>query len=209
MSKVLYITANPRVGVSQCLTLGDKFIKEYKSANPNDQVVELDLYSMDIPEIDNDLLYVIKNMKKGIVTTDMSETTQAKFERYNALTDQFVGADKYVFVTPLWNLGMPSRLKQYVDTFFVAGKAFRYTPEGPIGLLENKKCLHVHASGGFHSNNPKNHADPFLRDVMNFVGVEDYKTLLLEGHAALPDQSQQMIQDALDKTPEFVEWFSK
>jgi len=108
----------------------------------------------------------------GLPLENLSEQTQAKLKRYNELTDQFVNADRYVFVTPMWNLSFPPRVKTYIDTIFVAGKTFKYTEKGPQGLLENKKCLHVHASGGFHSQDPINHADPYLMDIMKFIGVD-------------------------------------
>lgn len=131
-----------------------------------------------------------------------------KLERYNEWTQQFMVADKYIFVTPLWNLGLPAHVKAYVDTICVAGKTFRYTEKGPQGLLENKKCLHVHASGGFHSQDPHNHADPYFRDIMNFIGITDYRTLLMEGHGVFPDKAETMLQECFDRIPEFVEWFS-
>lgn len=209
MSKILYITANPKsVEKSFSLSLGDKFIKEYRAINPNDEIVFIDLYQTDIPEIDTDLLYVIENLKKGVSPDQLTEGVRNKLQRYNEFTDQFIGADKYVFVTPLWNLGLPARVKAYVDTVCVAGKTFKYTEKGPQGLLENKKCLHIHASGGFHAEDPYNHADPYLEDVMNFIGISDYRTLLVEGYGAMPDKAEAILDEAYAHIPNFVEWFS-
>jgi FMN-dependent NADH-azoreductase len=61
---------------------------------------------------------------------------------------------------------------------------FRYTPTGVQGLLKNKKCLHIHSSGGFHSKDPQSHADGYLKDIMSFFGVQDYKCIVVEGHQA-------------------------
>ncbi len=208
MSKILYLTANPKtVERSVSLGVGEAFLKAYRTANPEDEITVIDLYNTDIPEIDSDLLYVIENLKKGISLDELNGQTKNKLQRYDQFTDQFVQADKYIFVTPMWNLGLPSRVKEYIDTVCVAGKTFKYTPKGPQGLLTNKKCLHIHASGGFHSNDPMNHADSYLKDIMKFMGVENYRSLVIEGHGAIPDRTETIIKEAYTQIPAFVEWF--
>ncbi len=77
-----------------------------------------------------------------------------------------------------------------------------------MGLLGTKKCLHIHVSGGIHSKNPMNHADPFLRDTMKFMGIEDYKSIIVEGHNAMPDKAETIIKEAYAQIPAVVEWFS-
>lgn len=209
MAQVLYITANPKKSVKSFgIRIGQKFLEAYQSVNPGDEIIFIDLFNSDIPQMDEALLDVIENLKKGMPSEQLTEHDRSRFERYNQLTDQFVAADKYVFVTPLWNLGLPARVKDYIDTICVAGKTFKYTEKGPQGLLKNKKCLHIHASGGFHSQDPFNHADPYLRDIMNFIGIKDYKTILIEGHGAIPDKAENMLQEVYGQIPDFVKWFS-
>lgn len=199
MERILFITANPKTNEeSTSLSLGQEFLKAYRGANPEDEVTVIDLYDTDIPEIDYDLMKIIGNVRMGKSLEDMTKQNLVKFERYNQLTEQFVNSDKYIFVTPMWNLGLPPRVKTYIDTFCVAGKTFKYTEKGPEGMLKNKKCLHIHASGGFHS----------FRDVFKFIGVEDYRSLIVEGHAAIPDRAQTIIKEACAKIPPLVEWFA-
>lgn len=208
MAQVLFITANPKATEkSTSLSLGEEFLQSYKEARPEDEVIVIDLYKNDIPELDYELMEVIGRLRAGLSVDHLSEQTKKRFEHYNQLTDQFVNADKYVFVTPMWNLGMPPRVKTYIDTFCVAGKTFRYTEKGVQGMLQNKKCLHIHASGGFHSKDPMNHADPYLRDIMHFIGVEDYRSLVVEGYAALPDKAESIIKEVYDQIPATIEWF--
>ena len=87
-------------------------------------------------------------MRIGRNFTTLTEDEQRKVSRIWRLADQFIAADKYIFVTPMWNLGFPAELKMYIDTVCVAGKTFKYTPAGPEGLLKNqgRKCLHIHSS---------------------------------------------------------------
>jgi len=208
MAQVLFITANPKATEkSTSLSLGEEFLQSYKEARPEDEVIVIDLYKNDIPELDYEFMEVIGRLRAGLSVDHLSEQTKKRFEHYNQLTDQFVNADKYVFVTPMWNLGMPPRVKTYIDTFCVAGKTFRYTEKGVQGMLQNKKCLHIHASGGFHSKDPMNHADPYLRDIMHFIGVEDYRSLVVEGYAALPDKAESIIKEVYDQIPATIEWF--
>ncbi|MHB9054537.1 MAG: NAD(P)H-dependent oxidoreductase [Paludibacteraceae bacterium] len=203
MSKVLFITANPKpVEKSVSLKLGFEFLQEYKKANPDDEIIKIDLYKSEFPELD----YEVLDFHNGISVSDPH--LQNKIHLLNELSDQFAEADKYVFVTPLWNLGLPPKAKTYIDVICVAGKTFRYSPTGARGLLENRKCLHIHASGGFHSKDPQSHADGYLKDIMSFMGVEEYNSLIVEGHNAVPDQAAEIIGSAEARIPEMVSWFS-
>ena len=203
MAKVLYILSNPKtIDKSVSLKLGNEFINEYQKENPNDEIVEIDLYKTEIPELDGEVL----NFRNGISGTNPSALEKANL--ISRFTEQFMQADKYIFVTPLWNLGLPAKTKSYIDTICIAGKTFRYTPSGVQGLLKDKKCLHIHSSGGFHSKDPQNHADGYLKDIMSFLGVLDYKSIVVEGHQALPDKAAEIISSAKAKIPEIIQWLS-
>lgn len=89
------------------------------------------------------------------------------------------------------------------------GKTFKYTAKDPEGLLKTARCLHIHAYGGFHSNDPRNHVDSFLREVFKFIGVEDFRSLIVEGHYAVPDRAETIIMEAYAQIPALVEWFAK
>ncbi len=105
MAKVLYITSNPKqVNESFSLTLGQEFLNVYKKENPNDKIVTLDLYKEYVPLIDDEVLAGWGKLAKQ---ETLSESEQKKVVRMNELVDQFVAADKYILVTPLWNLSVP------------------------------------------------------------------------------------------------------
>lgn len=72
----------------------------------------------------------------------------------NTNLETFMHADRYVFVTPMWNFSYPSVVKAYLDNLAIAGKTFKYTENGPVGLLEGKKALHIQATGGVYSEGP-------------------------------------------------------
>ena len=109
----------------------------------------------------------------------------------------------------MWNLSLPDKVKTYIDAVCVAGKTFKYTATGPVGLLRNKKCVHLHSSGGFHSKDPKNHADNYLRDIMTFMGIDEYKSLVIEGYSAIPDKAESIFNEVYSQIPELAVWFEK
>ncbi len=103
-----------------------------------------------------------------------------------------MAADKYVFVTPMYNLGFLAGLKMYIDSVCVVGKTFVYTATGPVRLLKDqgRKCLHIHSSGGFHFGKKEDHSVPYLKSIMGFMGIEDFEAIVVEGVDAIPDRAE-------------------
>lgn len=203
MSKVLYITANPKKELkSFSLQVGRKFIEEYKCKNPKDEVVEIDVYSDYIPLIDKDILDGWDILSKGGEFKSLSDDQQKKVVRFGELTEQFMGADKYVFVSPMWNLTIPTMLGAYLDTISIAGKTFKYTEKGPIGLLEGKKAIHIQAAGGIYSDGPAKHMEfgySYLKNLLNFIGVSDVNSVFVEGVAYDPNNAETIKNEAINK----------
>lgn len=140
MAKVLYITAHPHdEAQSFSMAAGKAFIEEYKNLNAEDEIVHIDLYKENIPQIDADVFSGWGKLQSGKGFEELSASEKEKVERLGQLSEQFVAADKYVFVTPLWNFSFPPVMKAYLDSVAVAGKTFKYTELGPVGLLTDKK----------------------------------------------------------------------
>lgn len=205
MSTVLYITAHPNDHeTSFSLAVGKEFVEAYRAANPNDEVVHLDLYKMGIPQIDADVLSGWGKLGSGTAYDQLSSSEKAKVGRLGELVDQFVAADKYVFVNPVWNFSFPPVMKAYIDSICVAGKTFSYIPgKGPIGLLDSKKAVHIQASGSVLS--PGSDFASFemshrhIDVIMKFLGVPSLETIFVEGMAAAPDQAQAIKEKAIQK----------
>ncbi len=126
------------------------------------------------------------------------------------LCDQFIAADKYVFVTPLWNFSFPPVLKAYIDAVSVAGKTFKYTEQGPVGLLTDKKALHIQARGGIYSEGPAAQMEMghrYLNIIMKFYGVPSFEGLFVEGHAAMPDKAQEIKEKAIARAKDLAHTF--
>jgi FMN-dependent NADH-azoreductase len=211
MAKVLYITAHPHDHqTSFSLAVGKEFIEAYRQANPNDEVVNMDLYKENIPHIDADVFSGWGKLRSGSDFSQLTDTEKSKVSRLNELVDQFVAADKYVFVSPMWNFSFPPVLKAYIDSICIVGKTFKYTETGPVGLLGNKKALHIQASGGVYSSGPAagfESGHSYLKKIMQFTGVPSFEGIFVEGMAAAPDQAQSIKEKAIVQALEVAKKF--
>lgn len=211
MAKLLYITAHPHdETLSYSMAAGQAFLKSYKENNPEDQVTHIDLYKEEIPYIDADVFQGWGKLQSGNGFEELSEGEQKKVKRLAELSEQFIEADKYVFVTPLWNFSFPPVMKAYIDSVAVAGKAFRYTEHGPVGLLTDKKALHIQARGGFYSEGPAAEMEMghrYLTTMMQFFGVPSFEGLFVEGHNAMPEKAEEIKENAIARAKEFGKEF--
>jgi FMN-dependent NADH-azoreductase len=211
LAQVLYITAHPHDETqSYSMAVSKEFIETYKQTNPNDEVIHLDLYSENIPQIDADVFSGWGKLRSGQGFDELSSEEKAKVARLNELSDQFIAADKYVFVTPLWNFSFPPVMKAYLDAVAVAGKTFRYTEQGPIGLLTNKKALHIQARGGFYSEGPGAQMEMghrYIGIMMSFFGVPAFEGLFIEGHNAMPDKAEEIKANAIARAKDLAHTF--
>ncbi|WP_274650816.1 FMN-dependent NADH-azoreductase [Paenibacillus humicola] len=202
MATVLYITAHPHDHTaSYSMAVGKAFIDSYREAHPQDEVVHLDLYNAHIPAIDADVFSGWGKLRSGSEFEALSDAEKAKVGRLNELVDQFAAADKYVFVSPMWNFSFPPVLKAYVDSFCIAGKTFRYTESGPVGLLTGKKALHIQASGGIYSEGPMTSFESghsYLAKIMSFIGVPSFEGIFVEGMSYTPDKADSIKQAAIE-----------
>ncbi|MEK3916094.1 NAD(P)H-dependent oxidoreductase [Paenibacillus sp. FSL H7-0331] len=213
MATVLYITAHPLDHQdSYSLSVGKEFINEYREANPTDEVLHLDLYQVIIPQIDADVFSGWRKLSSGTDFNQLSTEEKAKVSRLGELVDQFVAADKYVFINPMWNFSFPSVMKAYIDSICVAGKTFKYVQDvGPVGLLGDKKAVHIQAAGNFYSQ-----GGPFadfeighrhLTMIMKFFGVPSFEGIFIEGVAVTPDQAPSIKEKAIQQARELARKF--
>ncbi|NMH69228.1 FMN-dependent NADH-azoreductase [Bacillus sp. RO3] len=211
MTQVLYITAHPHDHTqSYSMAVAKAFMETYKEVNPDDDVVHIDLYSEHIPHIDADVFSGWGKLQTGKGFEELSGEEQKKVKRLNEISDQFIGADKYVFVTPFWNFSFPPVMKAYIDSVAVAGKSFKYTEEGPVGLLTDKKAIHIQARGGIYSEGPAAGMEMghrFLDIIMKFFGVPSFGAVIVEGHAAMPDKAEEIKEDAIARAKDAAKTF--
>ncbi|MCM0647753.1 FMN-dependent NADH-azoreductase [Clostridium swellfunianum] len=211
MSKVLYITANPKsVEQSFSIAMGEAFVSTYKEANPKDEIINVDLYNMTVPEIDEVVFSAWGKFAQGFSFEQLASEEQEKIAAMGSILEQFISADKYVFVTPLWNFTVPARMKSYLDSICVAGKTFKYTENGPVGLLKDKKAVHIQARGGIYSQGPAaavEMGDKYINAILGFVGITDKQSIIAEGMNAAPDKAQEIMVEAVLRAKEAARQF--
>ena len=114
-------------------------------------------------------------------------------------------ADKYVFVTPMWNFSIPAILKTYIDAVTVSGKTFKYTKEGSVGLLTEKKALHIQSRGDIYSEGPdvdKEMGHRYLELMMKFYGISTFEGIFIEGQRLFPERAQEIKEKAITQAKE-------
>jgi FMN-dependent NADH-azoreductase len=117
-----------------------------------------------------------------------------------AMLEEFLTADIVVVGAPMYNFGVPSQLKAWIDRLAVAGKTFRYTAEGPQGLAGGKKVIVASSRGGFYGPGAPaavwEHQESYLRAVFGFFGITDLTFVRAEGVALGSDAREKAIQAA-------------
>lgn len=89
--------------------------------------------------------------------------------------------DRLIIASPVYNFSIPASLKAWIDQVARAGETFRYTSDGPEGLLKGKTAYVVIASGGTPVDGPMDHATPYLRHVLGFMGITDVEVIAADG----------------------------
>ena len=106
-----------------------------------------------------------------------------------AIMDEFLSADVIVVGAPMYNFGIPSQLKAWIDRVAVAGKTFRYTADGPQGLAGGKQVIVAATYGGKHPvESGRNFVEPYLRQVFAFLGIDDVEFVSADGLSVSPEQ---------------------
>ena len=117
------------------------------------------------------------------------------------LLDEFLSADVVVIGAPMYNFGVPSQLKAWIDHLAVPGKTFRYTENGPEGLAGGKTVVIASSRGGVYSQGPAvamDHQEAYLRSVFGFMGVTNLHFVRAEGVAMGEDQRSSAISHAVN-----------
>lgn len=190
MSKVLYVKANIKnEGESRTFKVSDSFVEEYKKNNPEDEIITLDLYKENIDFLRADDLGKLFGPKD-------EESKNNSILKY---AYQFADSDKYIIAAPMWNLSFPAILKAYIDYVSVSGITFKYTAEGPVGLLNNKKAVHIVSRGGGYDNSPYEMGDRYLRTILGFFGIKDIETIDIDNLDVMGVNVKEKVEEGIEK----------
>ncbi len=199
MSKVLFITANDRPA-DQAISskMYETFLSTYKEANPTDEITELNLFNADLPDYGNTAIMGVYKRNQGLELT--AEETKAA-DLVDQYLNQFLAMDKIVLAFPLWNSMVPAPLVNYISYLAQAGRTFKYTAEGAVGLVTGKKVALLNARGGDYSSEamaPFEMAVKYVQANLGLWGITDIETVVIEGHNQYADRAGDIIADGLE-----------
>lgn len=156
------------------------------------EVTRRDLGIAPVPQIDED--WVTANFTPAADRTGAQKATLALSDE---LVAELQAADTVVIGLPIYNFGVPASLKAWIDQVARAGVTFRYTEEGPQGLLEGKRAIVVVASGGTEAGSQIDFATGYIRHILAFIGITDVDfvtadRLMLDSDATLKEAEAQL-----------------
>jgi len=208
MSYTLFIKANDRsASEAVSVKLYDAFLESYQQSHQDEEIIELNLFQEELPYLGADMINGQFKLARGLEVTAAENKAAEIANRY---LEQFVKADKIVIAFPLWNFTVPAVLHTYFDYLNQAGKTFKYTPEGPVGLLGDKKVMLLNARGGVYSEGPAAEVEmavKYVSSVLQFFGITDVNSVIIEGHNQFPDRAQEIIESGLEQAAQAAKIF--
>ncbi|HEY4997669.1 MAG TPA: FMN-dependent NADH-azoreductase, partial [Usitatibacter sp.] len=184
MKTLLQIQASIFSDGGESSRLANRFASRWKADNPGAQMVVRDLGHEPIPHLSAERFQSF--LAKPEERTPAQDAV-ASFS--DALIEELERADVIVLGLPMYNFGVPSTLKAYFDHVARAGKTFKYTDTGPIGLLTGKKAFVFATRGGLYAGTPLDTQTGYVRDFLRFLGISDVEFVYAEG-LALGDESK-------------------
>ncbi|WP_395517186.1 FMN-dependent NADH-azoreductase [Pseudorhizobium flavum] len=193
MSSILLVTSSPRED-SLSTKVATEFVEKLKSRNPGETVIHRDLGQNPIAHLDTVTTSAIRKP-----AADRNAEEAAAAAESDELVAELLAADTVVLATGLINFNIYSTLKSWIDNVARAGMTFRYTAEGPEGLATGKKVYIVLSAAGIYSEGPAmgmNHAVPYLKTVLAFMGMTDVEVIYVEGTAFGPEAFDKALAQA-------------
>ncbi|WP_142687284.1 FMN-dependent NADH-azoreductase [Chitinophaga polysaccharea] len=195
MKKILEIISSARGAASNSTQLAHTITEKLKTQYPGSTVTQRNLVHKKYPHLEESHL-------TAFFTPPESETEayRAAVQHSDEAIREVEEADILVIGVPVYNFGIPSALKAWIDHLVRAGKTFSYGADGPKGLLKDKKVYLAIASGGVFSEGPLKSIDftePHLKTVFGFIGLHDVTTFRVEG-VSNPELRETALQRGLE-----------
>ena len=184
IKNILRIDSSARGNASVSRQLGDELEARLLARHPGAGVTRLDLAG-GVPHIDADWVAA------SFTPAETRDQAQAvRLAGSDAAIAALAAADAVVLTVPIYNFSIPSVLKAWIDHLCRAGVTFRYTADGPVGLLADRPVSLVMATGGVTLGSPADFASGYLRHVLGFIGLHDVRLVAAEGVARDPDAAR-------------------
>lgn len=181
--KLLHIDSSILGGNSVSRQLTERITAQWRATHPGTVVDYLDLAADAPSHLSADSL----GFRLGLDAERLNEVQKRENARSEALVSQFLAADVIVVGAPLYNFSIPSQLKAWIDRVAQAGRTFKYTEQGPVGLAGGKTVIVASTRGGVYSTSEAGraleHQESYLQTVFGFFGITDVRFVRAEGVA--------------------------
>jgi FMN-dependent NADH-azoreductase len=188
MAKLLYIESSPRKARSKSIHVSHAFLDAYRAANPDDEIITMDLWTKTLPEFDG---YTIDAKYQVLHGEGFNSDQQKAWQAVVDVCDEFKSADKYLISLPMWNFGVPYKLKHYIDVIAQPGQTFSFDPEtGYTGLVTGRPVAVIYARGGAYGGEGSgmDHQKPYVEQMLGFLGFTDIHSVVIEPTLAAADE---------------------
>ena len=180
---VLHVDSSILGEQSASRTLTREIVARLAAQQPDTTVHHLDLAVQELPHLSGPSL-------------TRNDAAQAAHDA--ELLEQFLAADVIVIGAPMYNFSIPSQLKAWIDRIAVAGKTFRYTPQGPQGLAGGKHVIVALSRGGIYAPGaPGEFVESYLTFVLGFLGIRSVSFVRAEGLAISPERRREALDGAI------------
>ncbi len=179
--------------------LAREFVTDWRREYPGGRVVERDLALDPVPHLTASAFEAFASGPAGL-----DADARDSVELSDALIDELAVTDVVVLAVPMYNFGVPSTLKAWFDHVARAGRTFRYTADGPIGLLSGKRAVVLATRGGRYAGTPHDTQTAFLRNLLAFLGIDDVDFVHVEGTALGNDERRAAVKAARQRIGELV-----
>jgi FMN-dependent NADH-azoreductase len=179
---ILQINASARRDGANSTRVADQITARLQAANPGATLTLRDLAVTPHPLLDEAALGALFTP-----AANRSEEQAARVALDDALIAEIQAHDTIVLGVPMYNFGVPVQLKSWIDAIARAGVTFRYTANGPEGLLTGKTVYVALARGGLYRDTPNDSQVPYLKSVLGFLGLTDVRFIYAEGLAMGPE----------------------
>ena len=198
MTQLLHVIASPGGEASNSTAAATELVAAYRERNPGHRVETVNVWDLDLPAFDATMIAA----KFAVLRTQAAtEAQKAQWARAVAISQAFNSAERYVFSLPMWNYGIPYRLKHYIDIVTLPGQNWSWSrAEGYQPLLHGKRAALVYSSAGDFSQPAasisayEDFQKPFMRQWLRFIGVEVVDEIALAPTLTDPQQLAQIRQ---------------
>lgn len=197
--KILQVNSSARTEGSHSTRLASALVERLSATQPQAEVTVRDLGRTPHPMLDEAALQALFTPAE-----QRAPEQAARVALDDALIAEIQSADVIVLGVPMYNFGVPVQLKSWIDAISRAQVTFRYTEQGPEGLLKGKKVFVVLTRGGLYRNTPHDTQTPYLQTLFGFLGMTDVQFMYAEGLAMGAEAEQGALASAHAQIEEAV-----